>query len=143
MRNAAMPISGAGREVRSSERSEVRAASHQSRKLNERLRLTTCDEVSALDVLADVGGSMSREDAIELWGAHCATRARRPVNATRIVDTYPKAATPQQALRRTTGSCRASPRHRPGVERLEAASRADVRSGRVGTPASRHSCASA
>ncbi|ENH6339913.1 hypothetical protein ABWH74_003276 [Burkholderia vietnamiensis] len=66
MRNAAMPIPGAGREVSSSESSEVGTASHQSRKLNEQLRLTPCDEVSALNVLADHGNRQSREDVIEL-----------------------------------------------------------------------------
>ncbi|WP_415859378.1 hypothetical protein [Burkholderia sp. BCC1977] len=71
---------------------EVRTASHQSRKLKEQLQLTTRDEVIALNVLTDDGSRKSREHAIDLWTA-LRDAGVTPVNGTRIVDTYPTAAT--------------------------------------------------
>ncbi|WP_260426580.1 MULTISPECIES: hypothetical protein [unclassified Burkholderia] len=71
---------------------EVRTASHQSRKLKEQLQLTTRDEVIALNVLTDDGSRKSREHAIDLWAA-LRDEGVTPVNGTRIVDTYPTAAT--------------------------------------------------
>ncbi|RQR37629.1 hypothetical protein DIE23_05450 [Burkholderia sp. Bp9143] len=71
---------------------EVRTASHQSRKLKEQLQLTTRDEVIALNVLTDDGSRKSREHAIDLWAA-LRNEGVTPVNGTRIVDTYPAAAT--------------------------------------------------
>ena len=71
---------------------EVRTASHQSRKLTEQLQLTTRDEVIALNVLTDDGSRKSREHAIDLWTA-LRNEGVTPVNGTRIVDTYPTAAT--------------------------------------------------
>ncbi|KUY83838.1 hypothetical protein WS46_06950 [Burkholderia sp. RF4-BP95] len=71
---------------------EVRTASHQSRKLKEQLQLTTRDEVIALNVLTDDGSRKSREHAIDLWAA-LRNEGVTPVNGTRIVETYPTAAT--------------------------------------------------
>ncbi|MBR8207742.1 hypothetical protein KDW61_03585 [Burkholderia cenocepacia] len=71
---------------------DVRTASHQSRKLKEQLQLTTRDEVIALNVLTDDGSRKSREHAIDLWTA-LRNAGVTPVNATRIVDTYPTGAT--------------------------------------------------
>lgn len=71
---------------------EVRSASHQSRRLKEQLQLTTRDEVIALNVLTDDGSRKSREHAIDLWVA-LRNAGVTPVNGTRIVDTYPAAAT--------------------------------------------------
>lgn len=71
---------------------EVRTASHRSRKLKEQLQLTTRDEVIALNVLTDDCRRKSREHAIDLWTA-LRNEGVTPVNGTRIVETYPTAAT--------------------------------------------------